>query len=172
MNRKAMVWICSVSTLAVILSPLNMRNKQTHAHAHKNVTVKRTGALKLKSVFEKYPGFVLSKSKRVVKPTAKHVEWFSYAATWYDGEEGINGTGTGITKSGRRVRPDYTIAVDPRQIPLGSIVVVRFQNGREQVYHADDVGGAIRGNRIDIYEPSREKCLENGRQKVLVRIIK
>lgn len=166
-----MVWICWLGTLAFILSVPNSTDRETHAPAHKNVTVRHTGTLKLKSVFEKYPGYVETKIKPVVKRAHHTVEFTEMIATWYDGEEGINGTGTGITKSGRRVRPDYTIAVDPSRIPLGSIVVVRFENGREQVYHADDIGSWIRGNRIDIYEPSRARCIENGRQKVWVRVI-
>ena len=48
--------------------------------------------------------------------------------------------------SGRVLIPHYSIATDPRVIPSGKEVVI---NGK--VYRADDTGGAVKGNVIDIY---------------------
>lgn len=47
-----------------------------------------------------------------------------------------------------------TIAVDPSVIPYGSIIKI---NGNE--YIAEDCGGAIKGNKIDIFSenPKQEK---------------
>lgn len=48
-----------------------------------------------------------------------------------------------------------TIAVDPRVIPLGSDVLIVFQDEDYQkyngVYHARDVGGKIKGSKIDMF---------------------
>lgn len=52
----------------------------------------------------------------------------------------------GITSTGVTAVTNHTIAVDPTQIPYGSKVVI---NG--QVYVAEDCGGAIKKNCIDIY---------------------
>ena len=52
----------------------------------------------------------------------------------------------GITSTGVIATTNHTIAVDPSQIPYGSKVVI---NG--QVYVAEDCGGAIKTNCIDIY---------------------
>lgn len=52
----------------------------------------------------------------------------------------------GITSIGVTATTNHTIAVDPSQIPYGSKVVI---NG--QVYVAEDCGGAIKTNCIDIY---------------------
>ena len=52
----------------------------------------------------------------------------------------------GITSTGVTATTNHTIAVDPTQIPYGSRVVI---NG--QVYVAEDCGGAIKKNCIDIY---------------------
>lgn len=52
----------------------------------------------------------------------------------------------GITSTGVTATTNHTIAVDPSQIPYGSQVVI---NG--QVYVAEDCGGAIKTNCIDIY---------------------
>lgn len=48
-------------------------------------------------------------------------------------------------------------AVDPKTIPLGSYVKI---NG--VVYHAEDTGGAIKGNRIDLVVETHKEALEKG----------
>ena len=47
---------------------------------------------------------------------------------------------------GRILVPQYSIATDPRVIPSGTKVII---NGK--VYRADDTGGAVKGNVIDVY---------------------
>lgn len=65
----------------------------------------------------------------------------------------------GITYTGSVATENSTIAVDPDVIPLGSYVEI---NGVS--YYADDIGGAIKGNRIDIFFESHEAALEWGVQ--------
>lgn len=65
----------------------------------------------------------------------------------------------GITFTGTEATPGRTIAVDPDVIPLGSTVEI---NG--QTYVAEDIGGAIQGNRIDIFFPSHADALQFGVQ--------
>lgn len=48
-------------------------------------------------------------------------------------------------------------AVDPKKIPLGSYVKI---NG--VVYHAEDTGGAIDGNRIDLVVKTHDEALKKG----------
>ena len=50
---------------------------------------------------------------------------------------------------------DWTIAVDPDIIPLGSKVMI---DGN--IYRAEDTGAAIIGNHIDIFTESHEECFE------------
>lgn len=64
----------------------------------------------------------------------------------------------GITASGLLAEPGI-IAVDPKIIPLGSRVMI---DGQE--YLAADTGGAIKGNRIDIFAVSHDIALEYGVQ--------
>lgn len=54
-------------------------------------------------------------------------------------------------------------AVDPRKIPLGSYVKI---NG--VVYHAEDTGGAIKGNRIDVVVGTHNEALSKGTYKAQV----
>ena len=53
-----------------------------------------------------------------------------------------------------------TIAVDPRVIPLGSLVYV---SGYGKAIAAD-TGGAIKGNIIDVYLNSSSECSSWGRK--------
>lgn len=61
------------------------------------------------------------------------------------------------TASGVTATPNHTIAVDPSVIPLGTVVLI---DGQE--YVAEDTGGAIKGNRIDIYFSSHADALQFG----------
>lgn len=64
---------------------------------------------------------------------------------------------TGITATGTPVVEGQTIAVDPSVIPYGTKVII---NGH--VFTAEDCGGAIRKNRIDIYVNDHERALALG----------
>ena len=60
---------------------------------------------------------------------------------------------------GEKLKEGYSIAVDPSVIPYGTEVII---NGK--VYKAQDCGGAIKGNRIDLYMDSHTDALEFGVQ--------
>ena len=72
----------------------------------------------------------------------------------------------GITRSGLRVRPGI-VAVDPKVIPLGTWLYVE---GYGEALAAD-TGGAIKGNRIDLYFESPEDVKKYGKKKVKVYIL-
>lgn len=61
--------------------------------------------------------------------------------------------------------PGRTIAVDPTVIPYGSEVVI---NGH--TYIAEDCGGAVKGNRIDVLFATHQEALEFGIQYADVEI--
>ena len=71
------------------------------------------------------------------------------------------------TASGAIAKAGRTIAVDPDVIAYGTTVLI---NGHE--YIAEDCGGAIKGNRIDVYFDSHEDACEFGLQEVEVFIKK
>lgn len=60
------------------------------------------------------------------------------------------------------------IAVDPEVIPLHSVVWVEGY-GQAQ---ALDTGRDIVGHRVDIWLPTRDECLQFGRQQVEVKILR
>lgn len=98
--------------------------------------------------------------------------WEPFEITFYTGQAGINGTGNGITFTGKHVKNEWTCAVDPKMIPLGSIIEVKFKDGSQQILQATDIGGMIGGNHIDVYDPSYADCVRRGgKQMGYVRIL-
>lgn len=69
------------------------------------------------------------------------------------------GKSDGITFTGTKATQGRTIAVDNNVIPYGTTVII---NGNE--YVAEDTGGAIKGNIIDIFFNNHEEALEFGVQ--------
>lgn len=63
------------------------------------------------------------------------------------------------TASGTRATANRTIAADTSVFPFGTELVI---NG--QVYVVEDRGGAIQGNRIDVFFDSHQAALNFGRQ--------
>lgn len=80
--------------------------------------------------------------------------------------EGCSGvTSTGIDLN---ANPDQkVISVDPNVIPLGSKVYVEGYGNAI----AGDTGGSIKGNKIDVFIPTKEEAIKFGRQTLTVRIL-
>lgn len=77
---------------------------------------------------------------------------------------------SGITATGINLKANpnqKVISVDPNVIPLGSRVWVEGYG--EAI--AGDTGGAIKGNKIDIFIPSKQAALDWGRKVVKVKIL-
>lgn len=78
----------------------------------------------------------------------------------------------GITASGTQVRPGC-VAVDPRVIPLGTRLYVQSLDGTKDYGFAvaEDKGGAIKGNKIDLFFESSAAVKSFGRRNVKVYIL-
>lgn len=94
-------------------------------------------------------GGVSFKYKKVLK---------NVTLTAYSSEE--DGIGT-RTASGTRVTEGRTIAVDKSVVPLGWWVYIEGIGFRK----AEDTGGAIKGNKIDVYYDSLKSAENFGRKK-------
>lgn len=79
----------------------------------------------------------------------------------------------GITATGTRAKVG-TIAVDPRVIPLGTKVYVEGLYGAKNYGYAvaEDTGGAIKGEIIDLYFNTHKETVNWGRQQVNIYILK
>lgn len=71
----------------------------------------------------------------------------------------------GKMANGQRTRQGV-IAADPRVFPLGTKLLI----GGKQ-YIVADTGGAIRGNRVDIWLPSCSEAKKFGRRTLKVQLI-
>lgn len=78
----------------------------------------------------------------------------------------------GLTASGTRVRPGV-VAVDPSVIPLGTKLYVESTDGTKDYGFAiaEDKGGAIKGNKIDLFFETAKEVKSFGRRKVKVYIL-
>lgn len=76
-----------------------------------------------------------------------------------------DGSGTGRTATGRKATYGV-IAVDPRVIPLHTLVYVEGYG----FAIAADTGGAIKGKKIDVCIPDRRKVYQWGRRKVTIHV--
>lgn len=67
------------------------------------------------------------------------------------------------TASGAKAVAGYTIAVDTAKFPFGTKLVIN-----NQVYEAQDRGGKIKGNRIDMYFNTHHEALVWGKRTIEV----
>lgn len=72
------------------------------------------------------------------------------------------GKSDGITATGTKATPGRTLAVDPRVIPYGTKVVLKYSDGTTEDYIAEDRGGAIKGNRVDVFMGQHRAALYAG----------
>lgn len=70
----------------------------------------------------------------------------------------------GTTRRSNPVRPGI-IAADPRVFPLGSRVELWVGTRYLGRFLVDDTGGAIKGNKLDIWTPRCREALRFGRRK-------
>lgn len=97
------------------------------------------------------------------EPETEAVVWTEigrFKLTYFCPCRKCNGKWTGkATASGEPLTPGTTIAVDPKVIPLGTRVRIG-----EHEFIAQDTGGAIKGNRIDVCLESHAECVRAGVQ--------
>ena len=93
----------------------------------------------------------------------KYSRVLTMQASAYSAQDPGNGN---YTATGSRLKKGI-VSVDPRLIPLGTRLYVEGYGYAV----ADDVGGAIKGHRIDLAYDSRSEALQFGRQTVKVYVL-
>jgi 3D (Asp-Asp-Asp) domain-containing protein len=76
------------------------------------------------------------------------------------------GNGKGITASGLKVKEGRTIAC-PKTFPFGVKIKIEGMG----TYTCEDHGGAIKGNKIDIYMLTKKEAFKFGRQNLTAEIV-
>lgn len=108
---------------------------------------------------------VVSNSKTAPTSYKKVIRMSASAYTY--GDDGGN-----VTATGQKTRRGL-VAVDPNVIPLGTRLYIETADG-SYIYGtavAADVGGAIKGNKIDLFMETYSECINFGRRAVNVYIL-
>lgn len=91
-----------------------------------------------------------------------------FTLSWYSPKElGKERPDQLRTSRGNTPKEGRTIAVDPNVIPYGSIVYIQDYG----YYIAEDCGGAIKSNRIDIFTASHKYAIEQGKKVANVWVL-
>lgn len=139
------------------VEPKNNNEKDTSSSSKKNTSTTENGNS--------------NKKQEPTKPKNKTNEnnnskSFTVTATAYTAD--CNGC-SGVTSTGIDLKANpntKVIAVDPSVIPLGSVVEVEGYG----IAIAGDVGGAIKGNKIDVFVPSKGQASSWGVRTVKVTV--
>lgn len=91
-----------------------------------------------------------------------------FSLSWYSPKElGKENASKLRTSRGTTPKEGRTIAVDPKVIPYGSIVYIQDYG----YFIAEDCGGAIKQNRIDIFTNSHEYAIQQGKKVANVWVL-
>lgn len=74
---------------------------------------------------------------------------------------------SGYTATGTLATEGRTIAVDPDVIPYGSRVLLIWPDGTQHSYIAEDCGGGVNGNHIDVFFDSHQAARYFGVQSAM-----
>jgi 3D (Asp-Asp-Asp) domain-containing protein len=92
---------------------------------------------------------------------------FTARMTAYTNQQPSGGAHGSMTRSGTPVRWGV-VAVDPQVIPLGTRLAIE---GLEGVFVAEDTGGGVKGNHVDVFFPDYASAVRFGVQYRTVTIV-
>ena len=91
---------------------------------------------------------------------------FKINASAYTAAADECGKSDGVTASGLKVKEKRTIAC-PKEFPFGLKISIEGMG----IYTCEDRGGAIKGNKIDIYMETKKEAFSFGRQHLMAEIV-
>lgn len=108
----------------------------------------------------------VAEEKKKAEENSKGQLLGTFKCTYYTGAADEGGS---ITALGTPVTPWYTVAVDPRVIPLGSKIRIEGYDG---IFYCADTGSAIKGSIIDVAVGSKSEANRLGIQYRNVYLVK
>lgn len=140
------------------------RNNKTFVFSYTNEETKESEEIPTEEIVENKPEL---KSLGVFKATA-YCPCEICCGVWAKNRPlDENGNPIVYTASGERAIQGVTIAADTNKLPFGTEVYI---NGNKYIVH--DRGGAVNGNRIDIYFDNHAEASKWGLQEVEVFVRK
>ena len=73
----------------------------------------------------------------------------------------------GVTASGHVIQPGDKFVAAPKHIPFGTVLIIPGYGEVEVL----DRGGAIKGNKLDIFFATHKEALQWGRQQIAVKVV-
>ena len=119
----------------------------------------------LKQQTEKYTDLMVEQQPDITEFPNRKLGRFTLS--WYSPKELGKPASKLRTSTGTIPKEGRTIAVDPSIIPYGSIVFIQDYG----YFIAEDCGGAIKGNRIDVYTNSHEYAIQQGKKVAQVWVL-
>lgn len=106
------------------------------------------------------------KTKQIPQWSNLPKESFTINASAYTAAADECGKSDGITASGMKVQAERTLAC-PAQYPFGAKIKIEGYG----TYTCEDRGGAIKGNRFDIYMQTKSEAFGFGRRNLLAQVV-
>ena len=148
-------YVKNKKVIATVISLLVIFITTIKTYANENKEIENNNSIKIEnSIKQKEIGI----KRRLIEMDNKNIKGrqMKVKATAYTGSPAEGGN---MTYLGTKCREGYTIAVDPKVIPLGTKVYIP-QFGK--VFVAEDTGSAIKGKKIDIFMNSYAKAMKWG----------
>lgn len=160
----------ALTTNKIIQSGKNGQKKVTYKVTYKNDVEISREEISSEIIAEPVNKIVQVQTKTITSRTSSRVSGTSgqsgmYKVTAYCACSACCGWNTGITASGKMATANHTIAA-PKTFSFGTKVVI---NG--VTYTVEDRGGAIQGNRIDVYMDSHSEALRFGVKYLYVEVL-
>lgn len=154
MGKKDIIYI---GLLVAILAALLTLVLRTEVQANENEIVETTEICSVVETTIEEPTTEIPLTTVKHEDVPNYRDLGTYKLTAYCSCSKCCGKSDGITASGTKPKANHTVAVDPSVIPLGTELYIGGT-----YYTAEDTGGAIKGNRIDICVDSHEEALRLG----------
>ena len=106
------------------------------------------------------------KEKQAPQWSALPKEQFTINASAYTAAADECGKSDGITASGVKVEDKRTLACPP-QYPFGAKIKIDGMG----IFTCEDRGGAIKGNKFDIYMETKSKAFAFGRRNLIAQVV-
>jgi 3D (Asp-Asp-Asp) domain-containing protein len=164
------VCISSVLTYKVVVNKhekeVITRLSATVSRANTTCDTYRTRTLQLQNEVNELTAHIETLKQVTEKYSVDTFQVTAYSP--YDNVSGMENDGNpNKTATGTKPRPG-TIAVDPEVIPYGSKIIIIYEDGTVEYGIAEDCGGLIKGNIIDVFRHTYKEAVKHGRQEATV----
>ena len=157
-------YVKNKKVIATVISLLVVFITTIKTYANENKEIDNNNSIRIEnSIKQKEIGI----KRRLIEMDNKNIKGrqMKVKATAYTGSPAEGGD---MTYLGTKCREGYTIAVDPKVIPLGTRVYIPQFN---KVFVAEDTGSAIKGRKIDIFMNSYNAAIKWGIREIDIIIL-